>query len=150
MTDQARPDMERLDEAAARRLIERATELDARMKSQSTVADLREAARGAGISDEAFQWALSEVREGQHPDTRALQDISRQHRRMKRAIAIGVTLVVGGTLALFALGRSVAPVRPPVEERIVAPAAPAAEAAPASPTRATTKRRGPAPTKTVR
>lgn len=55
-------DSVRLDEGAARRLIERATELDARMASQTSVADLREAALAAGISEEAFRRALEEVR----------------------------------------------------------------------------------------
>jgi hypothetical protein len=55
-------DSVRLDEQAARKLIERATELDARFASQSSVADLREAAMAAGISEEAFRRALEEVR----------------------------------------------------------------------------------------
>jgi hypothetical protein len=59
-------DSVRLDESAARRLIERATELDAKLASESTIADLREAARGAGISEEAFQRALAEVDSGRH------------------------------------------------------------------------------------
>jgi len=45
----------RLNQEAARRLIQRATELDASLATESSVAELREAARGAGISDEAFQ-----------------------------------------------------------------------------------------------
>ena len=129
MPDQTK-DTERLDEAAARRLIERATELDARMKSQSTVADLREAARGAGISDEAFQWALSEVREGQHPDTRAFQEVSRQHRRMKGAVAIIAALMLTGILSLFVIPRVAPPSRPSVDVE---------ETAPAVPTKTTTK-----------
>ena len=52
----------RLNEEAARRLLQRATELDASLATESSVAELREAASGAGISDEAFQRALEEVR----------------------------------------------------------------------------------------
>ena len=137
MADQAKLDSERLDEAAARRLIERATELDARMKSQSTVADLREAARGAGISDEAFQWALSEVREGQHPDTRELREISRQHRRMKGAVAIAATVLVASMLAMFAMRRVVPPAAPAAAAEAV-PTAPPVEPTPTP--RPTTKR----------
>ena len=63
MADPRDADLERvrLIEDAARRLIQRATELDASLANQSSVAELREAARGAGISDEAFQRALDEV-----------------------------------------------------------------------------------------
>jgi hypothetical protein len=62
MADLPDHDSVRLNEDAARRLLQRATELDASLASESSVAELREAARGAGISDEAFQRALDEVR----------------------------------------------------------------------------------------
>lgn len=64
MPDNAKPPLDsvRLNEDAARRLIQRATELDASLATESSVAELREAARGAGISDEAFHRALEEVR----------------------------------------------------------------------------------------
>lgn len=52
---------ERLPEPVANKLLERASEIDARLRAGSTVAELREAARSAGISAEAFEAALAEV-----------------------------------------------------------------------------------------
>jgi hypothetical protein len=51
----------RLSEPVANRLLERASEIDARLRAGSTVAELREAANAAGISAEAFEAALAEV-----------------------------------------------------------------------------------------
>jgi len=60
--NQAR-DAERLPEAAARRLLERASELEAARGAELSVAQLREAAREAGITPGAFEQALAEYRE---------------------------------------------------------------------------------------
>jgi hypothetical protein len=52
---------QRLPEPVANRLLERASEIDARLRAGSTVAELREAAKAAGITAEAFDAALAEV-----------------------------------------------------------------------------------------
>lgn len=59
--DQAR-NAERLPEEAARRLLARASELEATRAGELSVAELREAARDAGIAPSAFEQALSELR----------------------------------------------------------------------------------------
>lgn len=95
----------RLDEDEARRLIARATELDARLATQSSIADLREAARGAGISDEAFQRALAEVRPEQPPvaGPDALFDINRRQpwRRVAVALVVGLLVALLVTMRLI-------------------------------------------------
>lgn len=60
----------RLSEAAAHRLLERAVELDARRPSLLSVAELREVAREAGITAEAFDEALGEFHALSQPDAR--------------------------------------------------------------------------------
>src|SRR6187551_2449641 len=59
--NQAR-DAERLPEEAARRLLERASELEAARSAELSVAELREAAREAGITPGSFEQALAEFR----------------------------------------------------------------------------------------
>lgn len=56
-------DAERLPEEAARRLLTRASELEAARGAELSVAELRLAAREAGIAPEAFEQALAELRE---------------------------------------------------------------------------------------
>jgi hypothetical protein len=55
-------DAERLPEEAARRLLERASQLEAARSGEPSVAELREAAREAGIPPAAFEQALAEFR----------------------------------------------------------------------------------------
>ena len=55
-------DAERLSHEAARRLLERATELEAASSAGLSVGELREAAREAGITPDAFEQALTEFR----------------------------------------------------------------------------------------
>ena len=55
-------DAERLPEAVARRLLERASELEAARSAELSVAELREAAREAGITHSAVEQALAEYR----------------------------------------------------------------------------------------
>ena len=55
-------DGERLSEDAARRLLDRASELEAVRGSVVSVAELRDAAREAGITLGAFEQALAEYR----------------------------------------------------------------------------------------
>jgi hypothetical protein len=59
--DRAR-DAERLPEEAARRLLARASELEAARGTELSIAELREAAREAGITPGAFEQALAELR----------------------------------------------------------------------------------------
>jgi hypothetical protein len=61
--DQTR-DAERLPEKAARQLLARASELEAARVAEVSVAELREAAREAGIAPGAFEQALAELRAG--------------------------------------------------------------------------------------
>jgi hypothetical protein len=56
-------DAERLPEEMARQLLARAGELEAAQGSEVSVAQLREAAREAGIAPAAFERALAELRE---------------------------------------------------------------------------------------
>ena len=65
--DQTR-NTERLPEEAARRLLARASELEAARVSELSVAELREAAREAGIAPSAFEQALAELR-ARNPST---------------------------------------------------------------------------------
>ena len=53
---------ERLPEEAARRLLARASELEAARGAELSVAELRDAAREAGIAPSAFEQALAELR----------------------------------------------------------------------------------------
>ena len=54
---------ERLSAETARRLLARASELEAARGSELSVTELREAAREAGIAPAAFDQALTELRE---------------------------------------------------------------------------------------
>jgi hypothetical protein len=122
-------DSVRLDESAARRLIERATELDAKLASESSIADLRDAARQAGISDEAFQRALAEVRHDEVPSRdEAHFDLQRRQPWRKVAMALLVGLLVGATLLVF---RRAVP--SPIETEPAVPAAPSIPPVPALP-----------------
>jgi hypothetical protein len=63
MTERDLPrDAERLPEESARRLLARASELEAARVAELSVAELREAAREAGIAPGAFEQALAELR----------------------------------------------------------------------------------------
>jgi hypothetical protein len=69
MTYQRNPadDSERLPADAAHRLLARASELEAASTNEITLAELREAAREAGIPATAFEEALTELRLGLQP-----------------------------------------------------------------------------------
>src|SRR5262245_22583622 len=62
-------DSERLPADAAHRLLARASELEAAGANDITLAELREAAREAGIPASAFEQALIELRLGLQPVT---------------------------------------------------------------------------------
>ena len=118
----------RMDEEAAKRLLRRATELDAQLSSASSVAELREAARGAGISDEAFQRALDETRaEAMTADTRP------KHRNptfLPRRLGLVTLAALLLGLGLLLVGRAAGPRTPVDTELIATPPAPAPVAAP--------------------
>jgi membrane-bound lytic murein transglycosylase B len=54
------PEAVRLSDDAAAMLLARASQLDAAAADQTSIAELRQAARNAGIAPEAFEQALSE------------------------------------------------------------------------------------------
>ena len=124
---------ERLNEGAAQRLIRRATELDASLASESSVADLRAAAREAGISDEAFQRALDEVR------TPAPSSSSRFGTFAPRRFLIvsAVAMLIGALMAIVAArgGNSGPDYDAPGAVPSAAPATPAVPPRPPTPPR---------------
>ncbi len=125
MADRDNLESVRLDESAARRLIERATELDARLASESTVAELRDAARSAGISEEAFNRALTEVRHEAPLTNQVNSQSSRSVTRRRVVLAIAAALLIGAGALL--LGRSVPA---PIEQRARAAPLPVPRAGP--------------------
>ena len=98
MTERNHPrDAERLPEEAARRLLQRASELEAARSAQVSVAELREAAREAGITPGAFEQALAEFR-GTDP---LVAPVSARRRRLARLWPAAV--VLAGLLSLLVL-----------------------------------------------
>ncbi len=88
----SRPDDEFVPDRLRERLLERASELDAR---EARVSDLRAAATEAGISQRAFDAALEEMRL-----TRELRTEKRQRTRGMRLlltflVSVGLTILVG-------------------------------------------------------
>jgi hypothetical protein len=78
----------------------RATQLDAASAGKLSIAELREAARIAGIAPEAFEQALSELHTG---DTVA--DAKRGQRRRRRYWVAGVVLAAALLLAVLIMLR---------------------------------------------
>ena len=129
MADRENLESVRLDESAAHRLIERATELDARLASESTVAELRDAARSAGISEEAFNRALREVRQEAQPAMVPV-DPSLSTPGMKRRVVLAIVAAVLLAAGLVLFGRTVpSPMKSPAQPTPTA--APRAEPVPA-------------------
>lgn len=94
-------DQLRLSEEAARRLLDRASELDAARGRTLTVAHLREAAHEAGISVHAFDAALLEMEQASPvPATPTPVPAMRPRRRAARRFG----LVVGVAAAAAMLG----------------------------------------------
>jgi hypothetical protein len=123
MTEQNDRDLDRvrLPEDAARRLIARATELDARLATESSIADLRDAARQAGISNEAFQRALDEARSGSAHSAAAKRSASLAPHRYVR---VAIILLIVGVLALVATRLIPSPPTPAAPQGSVAVPAP--------------------------
>jgi hypothetical protein len=96
------PDREVIPEPLKARLLERASELDARSYG-SSIEDLRTAAREAGISERAFEAALAEM-----SATRSQRAEIPALRRQGRVGKFIVAFFAGGLL-LFWLGRMIVP-----------------------------------------
>ncbi|HEX6051081.1 MAG TPA: hypothetical protein VFZ21_17495 [Gemmatimonadaceae bacterium] len=96
--DQTR-DAERLPEDAARRLLARASELEAARVTEMSVAELREAAREAGITPGAFEQALAELRAG---DPAAAAGLASPRRR-RPALLWPAALILGALLSILVL-----------------------------------------------
>ncbi len=91
--DHRRPselDAERLSDAAAKRLLTRASELDA---TGAAVTDLRAAAAEAGISPQAFDAALAEMRGDEQASAVAVAPPPARRRRRGRLFAVVLGLV---------------------------------------------------------
>jgi hypothetical protein len=92
-------DTERLPEEAARQLLKRASELEATRGSEVSVAELRLAAREAGIGNGAFEQALAELRARDHAQSSVVVPAQRKGLARFRPAA----LVLGGTLVVLFL-----------------------------------------------
>jgi hypothetical protein len=101
----AEPDPERLNEQVATRLLTRASELDAAIRAGAQIAELRAAAMEAGISTEAFDKAVAELREGQ-AQVPAVSVPPVRRSRLKAIVAGLVALIV---IMLLAVARMVIP-----------------------------------------
>lgn len=104
-----------LSESLTKRVLTRASEIDAALRSGATIAQLRAAALEAGISEQAFEAALAEAQSGESEVTGRAPSRPRW-RRWAVLVAALVTLIAG-----YALRRTV-PAGPPiatVEEAIL-------------------------------
>ena len=100
MTEHNPPrDAERLPEEAARRLLQRASELEAARSADLSVAELRAAAREAGITPSAFEQALAEFRETNQSSGVALA--ATRSGRLTRFLPAG--LVVAALMSILVL-----------------------------------------------
>ena len=104
-----RPDLESevLSEPVATRLLERASQLDAARIGRTAVADLRAAATAAGISSDAFDAALEELRRPEPPAERAAPAPPPRPRRWKLVATLTAVIVAIGSVGI---GRAVVPV----------------------------------------
>jgi hypothetical protein len=91
--DEMRDD-ERLPEEATRRLFTRASELDAAGGAEVSVAELRDAARVAGIAPSAFEQALAELRGRDSLAPEAAGPVPTLARFWPAALAAALVLVV--------------------------------------------------------
>ena len=98
---------ERVSDSLATRLLERASEIDARLRAGTTVAELRDAAKAAGISDDAFDAALAEVQRADTAPTLPVPAAPTRRFRWWRAslvLAVNLALVVA-VVAILAIRR---------------------------------------------
>lgn len=112
------PEAEVLPGPAATRLLERASELDADRLTGAALADLRAAALEAGITADAFDAAVAELRDG----AQARVPVVRQQRRRPWRKGLTITLAVLLALGSLAVSRMLVPASsgpPMIEEAIV-------------------------------
>jgi cytoskeletal protein RodZ len=120
--ERSRRDHDVLPQAVSDRVLARASELDAALRSGASVVQLRAAALEAGISGEAFDAALAEVQRDGDPARPARR---RSWRRRRVLLFLSAFLLAMGLAIAF---RTVVP--RPIEAPPTAPA-PAAPAPPA-------------------
>lgn len=103
--DQSR-DNERLPEETARRLLARASELEAARVAELSVAELRDVARQAGIAPAAFDQALAELRARDLAAITApqLTRLQRMTRFWPAAASLGALLLILFLRAIFPPG----------------------------------------------
>ena len=102
------PDNQLLNQAAARQLLERAGQIDMESTSVDT---LRAAAREAGISEAAFDAALTEMR-GKNSTPPAPREPQRSRRHFFMGMAVGASLLIA-TIVFMLIPRAAGRVRPP-------------------------------------
>ena len=98
------PSEEKLSADVARRVLERASELEAAHNVEMSVAELREVAREAGIPSSAFEQALTELRAGAQPAVAENTSVARGKPILFWAAAVP-GLVIGGLTVIFLLMR---------------------------------------------
>jgi hypothetical protein len=96
---------ERLTDEAARRLLVRASELDAARPPQISVAELRDVAREAGIRPSAFEEALAELRDGAKPAVAEPTPVPRKRTRAFWIAAAAPGWLVGALVVAALLVR---------------------------------------------
>jgi transposase-like protein len=98
-------DPEVLSEEAVRRLLTRASELEAARSTQLSTAELREIAREVGIAPSSFEQALTELRNrALHPDAEARSLETKKSSRFKTA-TLGALVTLGALGAAYFLLR---------------------------------------------
>lgn len=94
------PESEVLSNSTAEQLLARASELDAALRGGTlAVSELRAAATEAGISAEAFDAALAEMRDAEDTPVPAAKTRARP-RRWKWVVAAVVALLAAGTISI--------------------------------------------------
>ena len=99
---------EYLSDPVATRVLARASELEALRRAGASVAELRAAAVEAGISEDAFEEALAEIRRAESAGVPDAQRSRRFRIRITATVAIVVLLVAG-----LLVGRTKVPARAP-------------------------------------
>ncbi len=94
-------DAERVSEEVARRLLARASELEAARGTELSVAELREVAREAGITSVAFEQALAEFRHG--ADAHTSPALARPTRLQRMARLWPAALILATVLSVLFL-----------------------------------------------
>ena len=110
-------DPEVLSSPVAERVLTRASELDAALRGGTmAVSELRSAAVEAGISPEAFEAALAEVRDAD--DDAPAPNVAKQSsaHRWRRAFGIAATLIVVGSVGVARMVMPVAAGAPMIEK----------------------------------